>query len=105
MFPLKALYLEQGMKKQFVLLLLTVAISGCSDKSIDTGKVRAAFSSLTPDLKAELEQGLTAIDTSNYAAAIKPLEKVGYGAKMDKAQSALLKATLKKARQKADNAK
>lgn len=94
------------MKKRFVLLLLTVAMTGgCSDRSINTAKVRAAFSSLRPDLKSELEEGLTAIETSNYVAAIRPLEKVGYGAKMDKEQKLILEDTLKKTRKKAAESK
>jgi cellobiose-specific phosphotransferase system component IIA len=94
------------MKKRmlsFVVLTGWVCLvaAGCSNSNIDTAKVRAAFPSIDGDAKAQLEQALAAIDASNYAAAVKPLEKAAYEIKMDKNQREILTDTLKKARAKA----
>jgi hypothetical protein len=74
---------------------------GCSNRNIDTAKVRAAFPSIDGDAKAQLETALAAIDASNYLAAVRPLEKAKYEIKMDKTQREILEDTLKKARAKA----
>lgn len=94
------------MKKRiipFVVLTgwICLVAAGCSNSNIDTGKVRAAFPSIDGDAKVQLEQALAAIDASNYAAAVKPLEKAAYEIKMDKPQRKILEDTLKKARAKA----
>ncbi len=69
---------------------------GCSNKNIDTAKVREAFQSLSGDARQNLEQALTAIDQSNYVAAVKPLKKVAYTLKMDKNQTLILQETIAK---------
>jgi cytochrome c-type biogenesis protein CcmH/NrfG len=94
------------MKKRLILLLTLTALaglvaSGCSDKKIDTAKVRAAFQSLSGENKQYLEDGLTAIDQTNYAAAVRPLKKVAYTTKMDLNQRSLLEDTIAKAEAKA----
>jgi hypothetical protein len=94
------------MKKRIIRCLLVaglvcVAVVGCSNSNIDTGKVRAAFPSLAGDAKAHLDQALAAIDAGNFVAAVPPLEKAAYEIKMDKDQRKLLEDTLKKARVKA----
>jgi len=81
-------------------LVCLVAI-GCSNSNIDTAKIRAAFPSVGGDAKVQLEQGLAAIDASNYVAAVKPLEKAAYEIKMDKNQRIILEDALKKVRVKA----
>lgn len=73
----------------------------CSNSKINTAKVRAAFPALDGDAKVQLEQGLAAIDASNYVAAVKPLEKAAYEIKLDKNQRVILEDTLKKVRAKA----
>jgi hypothetical protein len=94
------------MKKRLILLFATsslvwLAALGCSNKNIDTAKVRAAFPSLSGEAKENLDEGLKDIDESNYLAAVRPLTKVGYVAKLDKDQRLLLKDTIDKAEAKA----
>jgi hypothetical protein len=98
------------MKKQLTawvagVALICVCAMGCSNHNIDTAKVRAAFPSIDGDAKAQLETGLSAIDSSNYVAAVKPLEKAAYEIKMDKNQRKILEDTLKKVRAKAQSQK
>lgn len=99
------------MKRRFIPLivlaggLICLAAGGCSNHTIDTAKIRSAFPSLNGDGKVQLEAGLAAIDTSNYLAAIKPLEKAKYEIKMDKSQWTLLDDALKKVRDKARDQK
>ncbi len=81
--------------------LLVVGLVGCSNKNIDTAKVRAAFPGLTGDAQVQLEKGLSAIDASDFASAVKPLEKAIYEIKLNKDQREILQDTLKKARAKA----
>lgn len=73
-----------------------LAASGCSNNTIDTGKVRAAFQSASGDTKEHLEQGLNAIDQSNYVAAARPLKWIAYKVKLDKNQTAILTDTIAK---------
>jgi hypothetical protein len=98
------------MKKQltaFVAMAVFVGLvgAGCSNRNIDTTKVRAAFPSVDGDAKVQLETGLSAIDAGNFVAAVKPLEKASYEIKMDKDQRKILEDTLKKARAKAQSQK
>jgi hypothetical protein len=90
-------------KIRFVVLtgLVCLLAVGCSNTNIDTAKVRAAFPSIAGDGKVQLEAALAAIDSSNYVAAVKPLEKATYEIKMDKEQRVILTDTLKKVRAKA----
>jgi hypothetical protein len=94
------------MKKRLIRIfamtgLIVLAALGCFNKNIDTAKVRAAFQSLSGGSKQYLEQGLQAIDQSNYVAAIRPLKKVAYTTKMDSIQRTLLEDTIAKAEAKA----
>jgi hypothetical protein len=94
------------MKKRLILLLTLTALaglvaSGCSDKKIDTAKVRAAFPSLNGEARQNLDEGLAAIDQGNYVAAVKPLNKVAFLAKLDKDQRLLLTDTIAKTEAKA----
>jgi hypothetical protein len=89
------------MKKRLILLfamagLACLAAAGCSNKKIDTDKVRAAFQSASSDTRDYLEQGLRAIDQSNYVAAVKPLKLLAYRVKLDKNQRVILEDTLAK---------
>jgi hypothetical protein len=98
------------MKKQLTAFVAMAAFvgfvgAGCSNRNIDTAKVRAAFPAVDGDAKAQLETGLSAIDASNYVAAVKPLEKAAYEMKMDKTQRKILEDTLKKVRVKAQSQK
>jgi len=94
------------MKKRMIQILAAAGLSvvvalGCSQPKIDTAKVRAAFQSLTPDVKQNLEEGLSAIDQSNYVAAIKPLKKIAYTVQLDSNQRLLLEDTIAKAEARA----
>ena len=96
----------RAMKKRMIHIvamtgLIAAVALGCSNKNIDTAKLRAAFPSLSGDAKDNLEEGLTAIDQSNYIAAVKPLNKVGYLAKLNKEQGLLLEETIAKVEAKA----
>jgi hypothetical protein len=90
-----------AMKKRLIQILaltglMALVALGCSNKKIDTAKVREAFQSLSGENKQYLEQGLNAIDQSNYLAAVRPLKKVAYTAKMDNNQRSLLEDTIAK---------
>ena len=98
--------LPGAMKKRLILLvaitgLAWLAASGCSNKNIDTAKVRAAFQSLSGDARQNLDLGLNAIDESNYAAAVRPLKTIAYKVKLDKNQRDILEDTITKAEAKA----
>lgn len=87
-------------KRSFTLFavasLAFLTLVGCSNSNIDTAKVRAALQSIDAGQKAQLEIGLTAIDAGKYKDALLPLRKVAFGAKLDKAQSEILKDTMDK---------
>jgi len=94
------------MKTRLILLaaiasVAWLAASGCSDKKIDTAKVRAAFPSLSGGARQYLDQGLKAIDESNYEAAVRPLKNIAYKIKLDKNQTAILEDTITKAEARA----
>ena len=94
------------MEKRLILLvtitcLSWLALSGCSNKNIDTAKVRAAFQSLSGDAKENLETALKAIDESNYEAADRPLKWLAYKVKIDKNQRDILEDTITKVEAKA----
>ncbi len=65
---------------------------GCSEKKIDTAKVRSTFQATS--VKDNIEQACQMIDTSNYVGAIKQLKKIAYTAKLDKDQQLVLQDTL-----------
>jgi hypothetical protein len=94
------------MKKRLILFftmggLVWLAALGCSNKNIDTAKVREAFQSLSGEPKDDLELALKSIDESNYVAAVKPLNKVGFLVKLDKDHRLLLEDTIAKVEAKA----
>jgi hypothetical protein len=89
------------MKKRFFTLVAAASLAflflvGCSNKNIDTAKVRAGLQSLDGPQKEQLEAGLSAIDAGKYKEALLPLRKLAFGAKLDKTQSKILKDTLEK---------
>lgn len=89
------------MKTRVVLIWLTAGLmcwgaAGCSNKNIDTAKVRAAFAQESPDLKGLLDKGLSAIDSGNYQAAVKPLQVIAYRYKLTPAERKVLVDTLNK---------
>jgi hypothetical protein len=86
----------------FVLAVILPCTTGCS-KKIDTEKVRAAFQTAPDDIKVQLEKGLAAINTSNYSAAVRPLEKVGYGIRLTKEQRDIIVDTITKVKAKIPN--
>jgi hypothetical protein len=94
--------MKKRMIQIFAVASLIAAVAlGCAKPKIDTAKVRAAFQSLSADAKQNLEEGLTAIDQTNYAAAIKPLKKIAYTVKLDKDQRMLLEDTIAQAEARA----
>jgi hypothetical protein len=89
------------MKTRLILLVAIasvawLAVSGCSEKKIDTAKVRDALQSLTGGARQNLDQGLKAIDEGDYAAAVRPLKTIAYKVKLNKAQTAILEDTITK---------
>jgi len=92
--------------KRWLILLVTItalaAVSGCSNKNIDTAKVREALQSLSGDAKQNLDQGLKAIDEGNFTAAVRPLKVIAYKVKLDKHQRAVLEDTITKVEAKAE---
>jgi len=95
------------MKKFFAAALLSgaVAFSGCSDKEIHADQVRAAMQGLPDPQKTNLEIALSAIATNNYRAALKPLQNIAFGVKLDTNQSVVLRDTIKKVVAKAEKQK
>jgi hypothetical protein len=98
------------MKKRLILLVAITSVawlaaSGCSEKKIDTAKIREAFPSLSGDARQNLDQGLKDIDESNYAAAVRPLKIIAYKVKLDKTQTAILEDTIAKVEDKAAHQK
>jgi hypothetical protein len=94
------------MKKRLMLLTAMVGLTlmmatGCSNKGIDTGKVRTALASLTGEAKQNLDLGLKAIDDGNFAAAVRPLKTIAYKTKLEKEQRDILEDTITKAEAKA----
>lgn len=90
----------------FAALALALCLAaGCSDHEIHLDKVRAALQGLPDPQKTQLEEGLTDIAASNYVAALKPLQLVAYGAKLDNDQRKILEDTLSKVKEKANQAK
>jgi hypothetical protein len=97
--------LYASLMKRWLILLVSItalaAVSGCSNKNIDTAKVREALQSLSGDAKQNLEQGLKAIDEGNFAAAARPLKVIAYKVKLDKHQREVLEDTIAKVEAKA----
>lgn len=88
-----------AMKKRLSTLISVFALLafvGCSDKNIDTAKIRTAMQSLDDAQKTQLEAGLTAIDQGRYKDALLPLRKVAFGAKLTKDQGKVLKDAMDK---------
>src|SRR5580658_8160400 len=104
--PGKYAKLNGAMKNRLSLFVAMSAMAwlaplGCSNNNIDTAQVRAAFQSVSGDTREHLEEGLKAIDQSNYVAAVRPLKWIAYKVKLDKNQTAVLKDTIAKAEAKA----
>ncbi len=78
---------------------VALATAGCSHKTLDTAKIRATFESTSS--KDYIEQACQMIDQSNYVAALRPLKKVAYTAKLDKDQQLVLQDTLEMVQAKA----
>jgi hypothetical protein len=92
--------MTRAMKKRLMFIfalsgLLWLAASGCSNKNIDTAKVRATFQSV-PGAKDVVEQACKDIDQSNYVAAVRPLKNIAYTVKLEKDQRLLLDDTIAK---------
>jgi hypothetical protein len=77
----------------------------CSNKNIETAKLREAFASAGDGPKQQLDQALADIEASNYVAAIEPLRKVAYTVKMNVTQRKLLEDTMTKVKAKASQQK
>jgi hypothetical protein len=95
-----------SMKKRLTFLPLLAGMVcllplACSNKSIDTAKVRAAFASVAGAPKQQLDEALGDIEASNYVAAVEPLRRVAYSVKMNATQRKLLEDTMAKVKAKA----
>jgi hypothetical protein len=81
--------------------LMCLAALGCSNRNIDTAKVRTAFQSIGGPPKAQLDEALTDIESSNYAAALTPLRTVAYTVKMNIDQRKVFEDMMAKVKAKA----
>ena len=95
------------MRRTFATIALCGAalLGGCSDSEIHIDKVRAAFQAMPPEQKTKLETGLTALASSNYAAALPPLQSFAFGTKMTDEQRRTLADTIAKVSAKARDQK
>jgi hypothetical protein len=80
--------------------LMVWGATGCSNREVDTAKLQAAFQSSDPGIRAELDKGIAALTVSNYSAALGPLNKVAYAAKLTKDQRLILEDSIKKVKAK-----
>ena len=94
------------MKKLLSASLLFTALvvwgpMGCSNGNVDTAKLQSAFPAALPDVQTNLDKGIAAITSGNYAAALPALQRVAYAAKMNADQRAVLEDAIKKVKAKA----
>jgi hypothetical protein len=95
------------MNKRFFSLLapaaaLCLAATACSNKAIDTAKVRAAFAAVSNAPRQQLDEALSDIENSNYVAALKPLRTVAYSVKMDASQRKIFEDLVAKVKARAE---
>jgi hypothetical protein len=76
--------------------LLLWGATGCSNREVDTVKLKSAFQSADPATRAKIDEGIADITASNYSAALPILQKVGYATKLPKEQNAILLDSIKK---------
>ena len=94
------------MKKLLLQLLLLAGLmawgpAGCSNKEIDTAKLQTAFQSAPEGVRADLDQGITAIKDGKFPEALKDLQKVAFEAKMSPEQRLTLEDAIKKVKARA----
>jgi hypothetical protein len=94
------------MKKLLLRLLLVAGLmawggTGCSNREIDIAKLQSAFPSATPEVRAQLDQGIAAINAGRFAEALPALQHVAYEAKMSKEQRLILEDAIRKVKAKA----
>jgi hypothetical protein len=98
--------MKKGLISLFALVVVVCCGTvGCSNREIDPAKVRAAFQNEPDNVKSQLEQGLTAIEAGNYAAALKPLELIALKVKLPPPENNILLDTISKAQAKAAGGK
>ncbi len=85
-------------KLRFIAVIALLALAGCGPPKVDTAALQGAFQSAPDEIKAELDKGITAINGTNFAAALPPLQKVAYGMKMTKEQRAVMEDTIARVR-------
>ena len=94
------------MKNMLLQLLLFAGLmawgaTGCTNREIDTPKLQTAFQSAPPDVRAYLDQGITAIRAGKFSEALPALQHVAFAAKMSKEQRLILEDAIKKVKAKA----
>ena len=89
--------------KKFLLIAVAALLSlaGCSIGKVDTDKLQNAFKgpSMSDDTRAELARGVTALNSTNYQAALTSFNKVAYGAKMTKDQKEVIEDAIEKVKE------
>ncbi|MGD1083309.1 MAG: hypothetical protein ABSA47_01005 [Verrucomicrobiota bacterium] len=76
--------------------LLLWGATGCSNREVDTVKLKSAFQSADQATREKMDEGIADITASNYSAALPVFEKVAYGSKLTKDQRLILVDSIKK---------
>jgi hypothetical protein len=76
--------------------LMVWGAAGCSSREVDTVKLKQAFQSADPAVRAELDKGLAALAATNYAAALPVFKHIAYASKLTKEQDKILVDSIKK---------
>ena len=88
------------LKLMLLSLLVAWGAAGCSNQKIDTAKLQGAFQSAPPEVRAQLDQGVAAINAGKFSEALPALQHVLYAAKMNQEQRLALKDAIKKVKAK-----
>ena len=88
-------------KLMLLAVLMAWCAAGCSNQEIDTAKLQGAFQAALPEVRAQLDQGVAAINAGKFSEALPALQHVAYAAKMNKEQRLLLLDAIKKVKAKA----
>ena len=81
--------------------LMAFGVTGCSNKEIDTVKLRSVFQDVAPEARTYLDTGIADIQAGKFTEALPALQHVAYAAKMNKDQRLLLEDAIKKVKARA----
>jgi hypothetical protein len=84
----------------FLLFAVIVVPTGCSNGNVDTAKLQSAFPAALPAVQTNLDQGIAAINSGNFAAALPALQRVAFAAKMTSDQRVVIEDAIKKVKAK-----